>query len=238
MLFVPSSAWNSEVKSSLKQSPCGSAPPTLWFVSRVPSIWNNDTNRRWTFLNVFPKELDVKDATPVTEDNAAISKRPGFSGVLHLLSPSAVHLFSSNIHQLCVLTWISWTITWADSWEDVLLFCLQSAWSPSCPGLTWPTRCESRSRICSTGSMGRRWASSTPSKCLTKGSRTTQTRSSLRACPPAFPSGSPAPLAPRTWRGSWRSLTKSVSPSRGGKPWSHDRSRYSVFVPPFKVNRI
>ncbi|KAM6915060.1 general transcription factor II-I repeat domain-containing protein 1-like [Xenentodon cancila] len=62
---------------------------------------------------------------------------------------------------------------------------------PSIPvsdtGSTWPTRCESRSRTCSTGSMGRPWTSSTPSKCLTRGSRTTRTRSSLRGFPPGIP---------------------------------------------------
>lgn len=102
-----------------------------------------------------------------------------------------------------------------ESFKVSSVSCLQSAWSPNCPGSTWPTRCESRSKICSTGSMGRHWASSTPSKCLTRGSRTTLTRSSSRAFPPASPSGSPAPSAPRTWRGSWRSLTKSVLPSPG-----------------------
>lgn len=99
----------------------------------------------------------------------------------------------------------------------------QTAWSPSCPASTWPTRCASRSRTCSTGSTGRRWASSTPSKCLTRGSRTTRTRSSSRASRPASPSGSPAPSAPRTWRGSWRSPTRSASPSPGLKAAVRER---------------
>lgn len=92
---------------------------------------------------------------------------------------------------------------------------VQSVWSPSCPGSTWPTRCGSRSRISSTGSTARRWASSTRSKCLTRGSRTTPTRSSSRASPLESPSGNPAPSAPRTWRGSWLSQTRSGSPSPG-----------------------
>ena len=112
----------------------------------------------------------------------------------------------------------------AEQFKASSVSCLQSAWSPNCPGSTWPTRCGSRSRICSTGSMGRHWASSTRSKCLTRGSRTTPTRSSSRAFPPASPSGSPAPSAPRTWRGSWPSPTKSVSPSPGGNARSHDLS--------------
>lgn len=32
----------------------------------------------------FSKELDAKDAAPVTEDTAAVSKRPGFSGTVEL----------------------------------------------------------------------------------------------------------------------------------------------------------
>lgn len=116
----------------------------------------------------------------------------------------------------------------AEQFKASSVSCLQSAWSPNCPGSTWPTRCGSRSRICSTGSTGRHWASSTRSKCLTRGSRTTPTRSSSRAFPPASPSGSPAPSAPRTWRGSWPSPTKSVSPSPGGNARSHDHSHVCV----------
>lgn len=95
------------------------------------------------------------------------------------------------------------------------VLCPQSVWSPNSPGSTWPTLCGSRSRICSTGSTGRRWASSTRCKCLTRGSRTTQTQSSSRVCRLGFLSGSPAPSAPRTWRGSWPWPTKSASPSLG-----------------------
>lgn len=113
------------------------------------------------------------------------------------------------------------------------VFCFQSAWSPNCPGSTWPTRCESRSKICSTGSTGRHWALSTLSKCLTRGSRTTPTRSSSRAFPPASPSESPAPSAPRTWRGSWQSLTKSVLPSPGKNP---DHLNTSYLFPVFLRN--
>ncbi|CAF92813.1 unnamed protein product, partial [Tetraodon nigroviridis] len=96
-----------------------------------------------------------------TEDGAALSKRPGFSGTLELP-------------------------------------CSRTG-----------------TRISSTGSTARRWASSTRSKCLTRGSRTTPTRSSSRASLLGSPSGNPAPSAPRTWRGSWLLQTRSGSPSPG-----------------------
>lgn len=148
-----------------------------------------------------PEELDTKDAAPVTEDSSAMSKRPGFSG-------------ESTVQFQCSVTHAHSHQGVADSSWSVLLR-PQSAWSPSCRASTWPTRCASRSRTCSTGSTGRPWASSTPSKCLTRGSRTTRTRSSSRASRPASPSGSPAPSARRTWRGSWRWPTRSASPSPG-----------------------
>lgn len=43
-----------------------------------------------TFTNGCPEELDSKDTAPVTEDGAALSKRPGFSGEAPLpVSPAA-----------------------------------------------------------------------------------------------------------------------------------------------------
>lgn len=38
----------------------------------------------------FSKELDAKDAAPVTEDTAAVSKRPGFSGTVELHRSSQI----------------------------------------------------------------------------------------------------------------------------------------------------
>lgn len=79
---------------------------------------------------------------------------------------------------------------------------------------------------------GRPWASSTQSRCPTSGSRVTPAQSSSRGCPRGSRSESLAPLAPRTWRGSSRWLTRSSSPSpgtqgtgeeRGGKGWAGPR---------------
>lgn len=77
-------------------------------------------NRSLTFLNDYfpPKELDTKDAAPATEDTAAVSKRPGFSGLFRLQFPLSVdfckqrfvpvHCLYSN--RLCVLTFASLTL--------------------------------------------------------------------------------------------------------------------------------
>ena len=70
---------------------------------------------------------------------------------------------------------------------------------------------------------GRPWVSSTQSRCPTSGSRVTLARSSSRGCPRGSRSESPAPLAPRTWRGSSRWLTRSSSPSPGTQGTGEER---------------
>lgn len=50
-----------------------------------PSPLLSRCQSRLTLTNCFPEELEAKDATPAaTEDGAALSKRPGFSGTLEL----------------------------------------------------------------------------------------------------------------------------------------------------------
>ena len=70
---------------------------------------------------------------------------------------------------------------------------------------------------------GRPWASSTQSRCPISGSRVTPARSSSRGCPRGSRSESLAPLAPRTWRGSSRWLTRSSSPSPGTQGMGEER---------------
>lgn len=70
---------------------------------------------------------------------------------------------------------------------------------------------------------GRPWVSSTRSRCPTSGSRVTLARSSSRGCPRGSRSESPAPLAPRTWRGSLQWLTRSSSPSPGTQETGEER---------------
>lgn len=142
-----------------------------------------------------------------------MSKRPGFSGTLNFLFHLQQNLYDGLNYSCRHKSALSACANQPESYLNVSR--VQSVWSPSCPGSTWPTRCGSRSRISSTESTARRWASSTRSKCLTRGSRTIPTRSSSRASPLEFPSGNPAPSAPRTWRGSWLLQTRSGSPSPG-----------------------
>ena len=62
---------------------------------------------------MFSTELDAKDATPVTEDTAAMSKRPGFSGTLefHFQSPLQTSDFMKYIVQTRGMPVLKITVT-------------------------------------------------------------------------------------------------------------------------------